>query len=103
MNRLMATALIGFILFAGTAWAADTHTEAYVGHGNGQVLNNSDAGNDVQDHAPCDHCCHGAAHYLGLLPAPLTGLQPVTETGRIHHISVYLTRATPPPAQPPRT
>ena len=101
MNRLMVTTLIGFILFAGTAWAADTHVKAYGDHGE-QVLSLNDSGGNAQDQAPCDHCCHGAAHYLGLLPAPVTRLRPATGRGSVHNISVYLTRATPPPAQPPR-
>ncbi len=83
MRRMIARALMFFILFANLAWAADMD-DGGLFHKDIKVLSISDAadgqatdgspGPDTPNHAPCDHCCHGSAHYVGLTQTALLSL-----------------------------
>jgi len=58
--------LIVSVLFAGFAWAADSHAEAFFGHDSELSVVDTAGGNNAPAEAGCDHCCHGAAHLTGL-------------------------------------
>lgn len=75
MRGAIVKALIFFILFANLAWAADmdelgvqhdpAKVQASVG-GSGGPSDDGDSGHNGLKHGPCDHCCHGSAHYVGV-------------------------------------
>lgn len=102
MRRLISQCLIISILYAGVAWAADTHAEAYFGHGaewSQGADNQPDTGNGVDT---CDHCCHGSAHYVGfpIAESVMTcdrKIQKALRNTNTHH-SLILS----PPTQPPK-
>jgi len=58
--------LIVSVLFAGFAWAADSHAEAFFGHDSELSAAYGAAGEGAPAERACDHCCHGAAHLTGL-------------------------------------
>ena len=86
---------------AGVAWAADTHAEAFFGHG-AEWMQGADGHLDTGNGADtCDHCCHGSAHYVGFPMA-----ESATTGYRENHNSAfvddsYLSLALTPPTQPP--
>jgi|GEM_PF-1407415 len=103
MRRFIAQLLALSILFAGVAWAADAHAEAFFGHDINVPSLGGDLPDDFSDDGSCDHCCHGTAHYLGLL---LTSSAVVADTdGRVTVLPVvsYHSRANAPPTQPPKS
>ncbi len=103
MRRFIAKLLALSILFGGVAWAADAHAEAYLGYDVNLSSLGGDLPNRCSDDGPCDHCCHGTAHYLGLL---LTSSAVVADTdGRVTVLPVvlYHSRANAPPTQPPKS
>lgn len=81
MKRLLIFFLLFANLYSGLAFAWDTHPEAMVGHDVAKV--DLVAGGD-HDHPDgglhhSDHCCHGAAHLVGMLSYNTT---PLAEGGR---------------------
>jgi len=75
VKRLLSLILVLTALLANVSWATDSHSEAWVGHGaevsQGWMVDDHD-----NDHAGCDHCCHGFAHIVGLAPQ-LSQLMPI--------------------------
>jgi len=71
MRKLISTLLIVTTLFANLSWAADTHAEAWFGHGAvcaaDWTLDNEGTGNT----GACDHCCHGFFHIVGFTEQPV--------------------------------
>jgi len=66
MRRFLTRMLIVSVLFAGLAWAADSHAEAFFGHDSElSAAHGAGDGTALAERA-CDHCCHGAAHLTGL-------------------------------------
>ncbi len=69
MKRLLAYILLLVNLCSGVAFALDTHPEAVVGHDAAAIDLVAGEGHDHPDgdlhHG--DHCCHGAAHFIGML------------------------------------
>ncbi len=67
-RRLIITWLVVSILGYGMALAADLHAGLATdpSHVLGDHATGSDAHVNDADGGCCDHCCHGAAHLLGL-------------------------------------
>jgi hypothetical protein len=78
MRHAIAKLIIFFIVSANLAWAMDGD-RLRIAPESDRVLLSADQpgdngfGHAVQKAAPCDHCCHGSAHYTGL---PQTALSP---------------------------
>ncbi len=81
----------------------DTHLEAFLGHT--VAFHAAHDGDDASDHTtantPCDHCCHGAAHLMGIPMRPVVtpcAAEPVhAHIGPDRLLSVRLSTPTPPP------
>jgi hypothetical protein len=84
MKRILIYILLVANLASGLAFAWDTHPEAA---GHGSVVIDSVTGDDHSDgdvhHA--DHCCHGAAHLMGIFNAVVT---PMVKTKDSHVFSL---------------
>lgn len=106
MRRFIIKILVIFIFSSNIAWAADAHTEAFLGHGLAlaiQLDSVQDTGGlsdaIIYDY---DHCCHGSAHFLGF-PVRHQGLtESLTEQDISQHGLIYHTYISIPPTHPPR-
>jgi hypothetical protein len=73
----------------------------------GNILLTSDqpgehgSGHDLQKSTPCDHCCHGSAHYTGLLPTSPITLPSSTCNDQPLSLAMVHSRDKEPPLQPP--
>ncbi len=103
MRRFIAQLLALSILFAGVAWAADAHAEAFFGHDTNLPSLSDDLPNDFSDDGPCDHCCHGTAHYLGLLLIPSAMVAATDSCVTVLPIVSYHSRVNAPPSRPPKS
>jgi len=69
MKKILIYILLLANLSTGLAFAWDTHPEAMVGHDSAAIDLLTDADHDHPDgdlhHS--DHCCHGAAHLVGIV------------------------------------
>ena len=105
MKRLLVFFLLVANLFSGLAFAWDTHPEALVGHDKAKIDmvagtgGNHDHPNGDIHHG--DHCCHGAAHLVGMFSSHTIQ---VTECSRTHLYplvvvtpSLYITPLLRPP------
>ncbi len=106
MQRFIAKLLVFFILFANLAWAADMDEVLAVASPGevfltGDLPDNHDFGHDVQKTTPCNHCCHGSAHYTGLLPTSPITLPSSTCNDQPLSLAVVHSRDKEPPLQPP--
>jgi len=83
MKRLLVSFLLIANLCSGLAFAWDTHPEAMVGHDKAKVDMVAGGNHDHPsgDLHHSDHCCHGAAHLVGMLSNNTTQL---VEGGRVH-------------------
>ncbi len=104
MRGIVAKTLIFFILFANLAWAADMD-EVGVVHDSAKLLVISDAPEDPIDNGhnndPCDHCCHGTAHYVGLPHKTTPTFTDNTSCVPSPQLAAYLGRDLDPPVPPP--
>lgn len=110
MRRTIAKALVLFILFANLAWAADmdeigvlhdaTKVQATIGLSDGPS-DDGDSGQDGLKHGPCDHCCHGSAHYVGFPPGNVAAFQDPASAMPALWLTAYYSRDTEPPLPPP--
>ena len=67
MKRILICILLVANLASGLAFAWDTHPEAMVGHDFAAVnLVDDDHNHPDGDLHHDDHCCHGAAHLMGI-------------------------------------
>ena len=69
MNKTLIYLLLFATLCAGTAFAWDTHPEAMAGHDSaaGNMMAGEDHNHPDGDLHHDDHCCHGAAHLVGVI------------------------------------
>ena len=75
MKRILVCILLVANLASGLAFAWDTHPEAMVGHDSAAVnLVDDDHDHPDGDLHHEDHCCHGAAHLMGILISVSTPL-----------------------------
>lgn len=111
MRRTVVKALIFFILFANLAWAADGY-ERGIAHDPAEVQASistldgqpdEDGGTDHAGlkHGPCDHCCHGTAHYVGFPPDAVIAFPQFTSTTPTSWLTTCYSRDTEPPLPPP--
>ncbi len=100
MQRAIALLAVLSLLLGNVAWAVDVHSSDFVDH-ESPSLSLGDLP-DKADISHCDHCCHGSAHFQGVLgesPAIFAG----ASRQRIHfEASACLSRTTAPPTEPPR-
>lgn len=111
MYRIVAKALIIFILFANFAWAADMD-EIGIAHevakmsissidGQSGATDGGFGHDDMKNGSTCDHCCHGSAHYIGFPPGAVTAFPQFTSTTSTSWLTAYYSRDTEPPLPPP--
>ncbi len=70
MKRALLYLLLAINLCSGIAFAWDSHPEAMVAGDMvaAELLSGGDGDHpDGGDFDHCDHCCHGAAHLIGIL------------------------------------
>lgn len=69
MNKTLIYLLLLANLCAGTAFAWDTHPEAMLGHDSAAInmMLDEDHSHPDGDLHHEDHCCHGAAHLVGVI------------------------------------
>ena len=86
MKRILICILLVANLVSGLAFAWDTHPEAMVGHDSAAVnLMDDDHEHPDGDFHHDDHCCHGAAHLMGIFAIVYT---PDMNMKSIHHFSM---------------
>jgi len=99
MKRLLITLLISTIFFSGIAWSSDSHEEALYGHASESLMDINPHHN--QSGNADDHCCHAAAHMLGVfsISSSVIYLARITNTlpSSIGFHSLVVTPPTPPP------
>lgn len=92
MKRILIYLLLIANLFAGMAFAWDSHPEAYLGHNLVAVdVADQNAPSPGGDEHTDDHCCHGVAHLLAILHADAVPFS----VGEQHNLTA-LTRSLPP-------
>lgn len=99
LRRIIASILVLALFGYGTAWAFAGHVSDIAAHAVGDV--HADAP-QLPDEDGCDHCCHAAAHLIGLAsPFAESGRRAVDVYGPgvVRHVSML---ALPPPLRPPR-
>ena len=112
MRRAIVKVVIFFILFANLAWATDMDELGIVHDAAAKAFSSavdesggsSDdgvAGHDGLQNGPCDHCCHGSAHYIGLPPGAVTAFQDPASVTLALWLTAYYSRDTEPPLPPP--
>jgi len=69
MKKILICLLLLANLSTGLAFALDTHPEAMVGHDSTAIDLLTAADHELPDGDlhQSDHCCHGAAHLVGLI------------------------------------
>ncbi len=69
MKKILICLLLLANLSTGLAFALDIHPEAMVGHASTSIDLLTDADHELPDSDlhQSDHCCHGAAHLVGLI------------------------------------
>ena len=70
MKKILICLLLLANLSTGLAFASDTHPEAMVGHDSAAIDLLTDTDHEHPDgelHHSAHHCCHGAAHLVGLI------------------------------------
>ena len=74
MKKILICLLLLANLSAGLAFAMDTHPEAMLAYDATaiDVLTNAEHDHPEGDRHHSDHCCHGAAHLVGIIFAPST-------------------------------
>ena len=113
MRPFVARLLTFFLLFANVAWAADIHEVTSLVAGDtvmtyGDLAAGWACPSDTQKSqddgrvVPCDHCCHGTSHYLGVLPDGIPNASHANDAVRVPGLVSYLSRAKEPPLQPPK-
>ncbi len=110
MYRTIAKVLVVFLVSANLTWATDLDENGFQGaesrqqtdvDGASHVLS-GDYGQDILKDVPCNHCCHGSAHYLGLpYVACVVSADFVCESV-LDRLSAPRSRAKDPPQHPPR-
>jgi len=101
MVKLISTLLLVSTLFANLAWAADTHAEAFLGHGSEWSQDKSPAPGGNGNSDGCDHCCHGLAHLTGLSPQTNISNKLIDKSYLALSTQRYHTRFLSPPTPPP--
>ncbi len=76
MHRLLLTILIISNASAGIEVATD-YEDAWAGSGGPTIAADhpsglTDGGDNSDEEAACDHCCHGAAHFAGAVASSIT-------------------------------
>lgn len=111
MRRFIAKSLILFVMFAGIAWAADLNeialssgahaTASVAGAVDGQPVPNPINGK-VPLGSACDHCCHGAGHYVGFPSTPFFVVPIARDRAPMIACAAHSNRIKEPPLQPPK-
>lgn len=108
MFKFIAKVLIVFILFAGVTWAADmdeigcaeeSQSIAVAGDDN---LSSDPASSKASVDVPCDHCCHGAAHFVGFPSQAGAGLVDGGTDFFVVLVVAHATRGAQVPFHPPK-
>ena len=102
MKRILICILLVANLTSGLAFAWDTHPEAMVGHDLAAVnMVDDDHNHPDGDLHHDDHCCHGAAHLMGIFTTVSTPLIEMESTYRFSMMdtlpSLYITPLLRPP------
>lgn len=100
MQRVIAFSLALSLLLVNVAWAVDVHSPDFVDH-DGPIVYAGDLP-DGGDISHCDHCCHGAAHFQGVVAVPLAVDMNTSQNRIFFQASACHSRTTAPPTQPPR-
>ena len=102
MKRKLIYILLVANLTLGLAFAWDTHPEALAGHDFAAVnLIDDDHNHPDGDLHHDDHCCHGAAHLIGILSVVSTSDMNVTSGYRVSMTDSLPSLYIPPLLRPP--
>ena len=107
MKGILTRVLVFLLLFANLSWVAHAERLALAheqgGQGTAVLVQETTGWGDAgcMDAGFCDHCCHGGAHYVGVLPE--TSLLSAAPRHALPHLpcSDYRSRTTQPPLPPP--
>ncbi len=112
LRRLLTIWLIISTLGYGSAMATDLHedetdesSQAYQFEHNSQdnddtlADDNPDPG--LQTRLSCDHCCHGAAHVVGIVTEVTTACIPSQSRQQMRRLAILVPRLQQPPVPPP--
>lgn len=99
MRRLIMTLIILGLVTGNIAWAADFDELNFSAADVGTLV--SPDHDDSQSQSDCDHCCHGSAHLIGLLPIAYN--KHVQESSRYSAVTfiAHITQTYQPPTPPP--
>ena len=99
-RRLTAFLVIVCMLMYGTAWAFDGHWSASGDHSH--AIAHGDPV-PLDDDGDCDHCCHAAAHFVGIVAEHAFTKPFALDAGpRARDVGPWLSISLPPPTRPPR-
>jgi hypothetical protein len=87
------------ILGYGSSWAFAGHAVDPAEHAVAGVVADQPIGSEE---SACDHCCHAAAHMVGLAPAPLTPYRKQPDSFRVACGDTLILIPSAPPLKPPR-
>jgi len=98
MRRLIMTIIILGLVTGNIAWAAD-FDELNTTTDSSSLI--SPDHHDTQSQTDCDHCCHGSAHLIGLLP--ITSIKQVQKSSKYSAVKfiAHITQTYQPPTPPP--
>ncbi len=107
MRKKIAKFLILLMLFSNAAWAMDSSATAFFGHGAEQVQIDNDSDSHPhdqqtqQDLEHSDHCCHGAAHLIGITSIKLLQIDATKDVAHLQAVTILISFNNLPPTPPP--
>lgn len=101
MRKIVSTLLLVTTLFANLSWAADTHAEAYFGHGTEWSQDKFPVPDGHGNCDDCDCCCHGVVHLMGLVSSTSVVMSHMNELDVMHFETNFQNLEDSPPIPPP--
>lgn len=99
MRGFIMTLIILGLVSGNIAWAADLD-ELNFSADDVSTLASPDH-DDPQSQTDCDHCCHGSAHLIGLLPIVTIKHVQTSSTYTAIPFSAHISQTYQPPTPPP--
>jgi hypothetical protein len=100
LQRFISFILVFSLIGYGTTWAFDGRAFERAAHAKSGMHGQSELGDDGSQ---CDHCCHAAAHMLGIYSPLPTLIRPQPDSFHMAVDRLAATLAHAPPIKPPRS
>lgn len=100
MRKMIAQFLILLMLFSNAAWAVDSDFVSS-SHDSSVSQQNTDIDHDHNNSEDNDHCCHGAAHLIGLTSLKSVRTVKIKDSAQLQTVTTLVSYNHLPPTPPP--